>query len=115
MNISKQPSEGYAYGIPQSNVGYRLLKETGWSENHGLGKEAVGRKYPLKTTLKRDRKGLGLGKLEQKVTHFEAGDVSAVETIKKQKTENYFKMLEEKKKRDKRIEEDFRKAFREYS
>uniref|UniRef100_A0AC34REJ9 G-patch domain-containing protein n=1 Tax=Panagrolaimus sp. JU765 TaxID=591449 RepID=A0AC34REJ9_9BILA len=115
VNTSKQPREGYAYGIPASNIGYQLLKEKGWSENRGLGKDAVGRKYPLKTTLKRDRKGLGLDKLKQKVTHFEAGDVAAVETVRKEKPQNYFKMLQERKKREKKIEDDFRKAFREYS
>ncbi|KAE9549829.1 hypothetical protein FO519_006963 [Halicephalobus sp. NKZ332] len=103
INSSQQPREGYAYGIPMSNIGYQMLKDTGWSESRGLGKEGVGRKYPLKTVLKRDRKGLGSEKQRGKITHFEAGDTTAIKTVKKEKR-SYFKALQERKKREKKIE-----------
>lgn len=96
-----------------SNIGYQILKDTGWTESQGLGREGVGRKYPLKTVLKRDKKGLGSEKQRAKVTHFEAGDTSAVRTVKKEKR-SYFKALQERKKRDKKIENDIRRALNDY-
>ena len=48
-----------------------MLKKMGWQEQKGLGKHKNGPLQPLKTQLKRDRKGLGKGKkLEKRVTHF---------------------------------------------
>lgn len=113
VNRADQPAEGYAYGIPMSNVGYQLLKDTGWTEAHGLGKESRGRKYPIKTALKRDRKGLGLEQVKPKVTHFEPKDLNAVKKIKRVKR-NYFKELEERKKRERRIEYEIRSALNDY-
>lgn len=47
VNLNERPDEGYAYGIPITNVGYRLLKKGQWMEGKGLGKEKDGRKYPV--------------------------------------------------------------------
>jgi hypothetical protein len=75
---SRQRTEP-GYGIPTSNVGYQLLCRHGWDEYSGLGKKANGHLYPVKTILKRDRKGLGHAMPKPKVTHFDAGDIAAVE------------------------------------
>jgi len=61
--------QGYSYGIGHSNRGYQILKKAGWSETHGLGKHGEGRKYPIKTTLKCDQKGLGLDNPVKRITH----------------------------------------------
>ncbi|KAH7713155.1 G-patch domain-containing protein, partial [Aphelenchoides avenae] len=112
VNSRKQPAEGYAYGIPQSNRGYRLLKESGWAEHRGLGKKSEGRKYPIKTSLKRDRTGLGLEKTVQKVTHFESYDPSAVQSVPKAGRRRHVKELEKQKRSDKRKEEKIREMLR---
>ncbi|XP_045119186.1 G patch domain and ankyrin repeat-containing protein 1 homolog [Portunus trituberculatus] len=66
------------YGIPPSNRGYQLLVGQGWDAEGGLGSEQQGHKFPVKTVLKRDRKGLGAGREMAKVTHFGPGDAGAV-------------------------------------
>ncbi|KAH7664843.1 G-patch domain-containing protein, partial [Aphelenchoides avenae] len=102
----------HAYGIPQSNRGYRLLKESGWAEHRGLGKEGEGRKHPIKTSLKRDRTGLGLEKSVQKVTHFESYDPSAVQSVPNAGRRRHVKELEKQKRSDKRKEEKIREMLR---
>eukprot|EP00736_Rhodelphis_marinus_P011507 Rmarinus@m.12690 len=56
--------------IPSNNVGYQLLQRAGWDAEKGLGIDEQGRMEPVPTTLKIDRKGLGKGKQESRVTHF---------------------------------------------
>lgn len=75
------------YGISRQNKGYRMLLNTGWDEEAGLGPSGKGIKYPIKTCLKVDRKGLGqLVENEYKITHFKSGDTSAINSkIPKQK------------------------------
>uniref|UniRef100_A0AC35EQU6 G-patch domain-containing protein n=1 Tax=Panagrolaimus sp. PS1159 TaxID=55785 RepID=A0AC35EQU6_9BILA len=114
VNTLQPPRPGYAYGISSSNVGYQILKETGWKEEHGLGKEGEGRKYPLKTMLKRDRKGLGLDKLRPKITHFEPGDLDAIKAVPKATKRSYFKDLAERKKHEKAIDNKIRRAVSDF-
>ncbi|XP_018317510.1 G patch domain and ankyrin repeat-containing protein 1 homolog [Mycetomoellerius zeteki] len=67
------------YGISRQNKGYRMLLNTGWDEEAGLGPSGKGIKYPIKTCLKMDRKGLGqLIENEYKITHFKPGDTTAI-------------------------------------
>ena len=67
------------YGIPPSNRGYQLLVGQGWNTEDGLGSEKQGLKFPVKTVLKRDRKGLGAGgEKTPRVTHFDPGDAAAI-------------------------------------
>ncbi|XP_033211489.1 G patch domain and ankyrin repeat-containing protein 1 homolog [Belonocnema kinseyi] len=67
------------YLVPKGSKGYQMLINSGWDEEHGLGPSGEGRKYPIKTTLKQDRRGLGLDKKNiPKVTHFQPGDPKAV-------------------------------------
>lgn len=71
------------YGIPKCNRGYQMLLNGGWDEDGGLGPSGEGKKYPVKTILKRDRKGIGESKKKiAKVTHFNARDVNAVKNLK---------------------------------
>lgn len=71
------------YGISRQNKGYRMLLNTGWDEEAGLGPSGKGIKYPIKTCLKMDRKGLGqLAENEYKITHFKSGDTTAVNSSK---------------------------------
>lgn len=56
INTGLLPHESYSYGIHPQNRGYQILKSYGWNEMRGLGKTGQGRKYPIKTMLKRDTK-----------------------------------------------------------
>ncbi|KAI6193990.1 G-patch domain-containing protein [Aphelenchoides besseyi] len=83
VSLKAKPDVGYSYGIQINNRGYQLIKQMGWKESEGVGKNAEGRKYPIRTSLKRDRKGLGLEKSIKKITHFDALDSKAIEDVKK--------------------------------
>ena len=97
---------------------------SGWDSNKGLGPPGKrGKLYPVKTTLKSDRYGLGLEeeekleKNEKKVTHFEAHDNRGVTKIKipGQRIERHTTLNKkyEKKKLDKQKqkEKNFRLEF----
>lgn len=69
------------YVIPETNRGYRLLLRGGWDPEAGLGSQKQGPKFPVKTVLKQDRRGLGEPPQERslpRVTHFSAYDTDAV-------------------------------------
>ncbi|XP_047487600.1 G patch domain and ankyrin repeat-containing protein 1 homolog isoform X1 [Penaeus chinensis] len=69
------------YGIPASNKGFQILVNQGWDTEKGLGPDNSGAKFPVKTALKNDRKGIGaaVNKTSLRVTHFGPGDASAVQ------------------------------------
>ena len=57
---------------------------SGWESNKGLGPPGKsGKLFPVKTSLKRDRQGLGLEKSEKKVTHFQPFDTNSVKKVPK--------------------------------
>lgn len=68
------------YGIPESNRGFQMLLSSGWDRDGGLGSDGKkGKMFPVKTVLKRDRRGLGVvGANVARVTHFKANDVASV-------------------------------------
>lgn len=71
------------FGIPESNVGFQMLLQQGWDRESGLGAERDGIMYPIKTTLRKPRSGLGTRQpARPKVTHFKAFDCDAVKTHK---------------------------------
>ncbi|XP_050383272.1 uncharacterized protein LOC126800030 [Argentina anserina] len=45
--------------IPQSNVGFKLLKQMGYTPGTALGKEGSGRAEPVKVDIRRSRAGIG--------------------------------------------------------
>lgn len=82
FNTQRKPQRTFYY-IPEKNVGYQIMLKSGWNEDQGLGPEGIGRKFPIKTVLKRDRLGLGSkGSQEAKVTHFGPNDSHAVKRRK---------------------------------
>ena len=71
------------YHLPESNKGFRLLLQSGWDKEKGLGPEGKGNKFPVKTVLKRDRMGLGNpSQSSAKITHFKPHDTEAVKKPK---------------------------------
>jgi hypothetical protein len=105
------------YQICEQNKGFQMMLKNGWSKELGLGPEGYGRKFPIKTVLKRDRLGLGIDKTKPKVTHFGSFDVKAVNNDKlnsDDKQSRKTKLIESKKLENKlkRIEIKFRQDFK---
>lgn len=76
---SKKKAKDDPFLIPSSNRGYRIMLKSGWDGKEGLGSEGQGKRYPVKTVLKQDRKCLGSEKGEKpKITHFNANDKMAI-------------------------------------
>jgi hypothetical protein len=66
------------FGIARSNKGYKMMKSFGWDGNSALGARQNGKLYPIKTTLRKGRTGLGIKQTDARITHFKAYDVNAV-------------------------------------
>uniref|UniRef100_V9KYI1 G patch domain and ankyrin repeats 1 n=1 Tax=Callorhinchus milii TaxID=7868 RepID=V9KYI1_CALMI len=78
FNTRNPPAPTY-YFIPETNRGFKMMLRGGWDREKGLGPDGSGQKFPVKTVLKRDQRGLGFqSDLKAKVTHFDAGDEGAV-------------------------------------
>ena len=45
--------------IPQSNIGFKLLKQMGYTPGSALGKEGLGRAEPVGIEIRRSRAGIG--------------------------------------------------------
>ena len=106
------------YQIPESNRGFQIMLKSGWDKHHGLGSERQrGQKFPVKTELKRDRKGVGFSpdiSKRLRVTHFNPSDVSAVDDTNRQEVrlKSDTKRIREKDLRRKRQTEiNFRNEF----
>lgn len=81
FNAKKTKLSTY-YHIPENNKGFQIMLKSGWDKNKGLGMNAEGRKFPIKTVLKKDRACIGKHKEVAKVTHFNAHDNAAVKAPK---------------------------------
>ncbi|KAJ1409897.1 G-patch domain [Sesbania bispinosa] len=46
--------------IPQSNIGFKLLKQMGYTPGSALGKQGLGRAEPVGIEIRRSRAGIGL-------------------------------------------------------
>lgn len=118
LRRGKSPAATH-YGIPESNAGFQMLVGMGWNREKGVGHREQGRKFPVKTVLKRDRGGLGAQSSVPRVTHFGPHDRSAVENLrKKESRESASQSLKRKRKEDERkslrlrkMEMEFRRSF----
>ena len=86
-----------------------MLKAYGWTETSGLGKQGEGRKYPIKTVLKRNHKGLGMERRVARVTNFDAYDEKAVRSTPKRV--KLKRVVAEKTSREKRHEIKYRRML----
>ena len=97
FNVYKQTESPAQYHLPSNNIGYRMLKDAGWTEEIGLGHDGSGKQQPISTVLKSDRSGLGLkGKDKKRVTHFKAYDASAIRGRKILQRSEKFSLKKEK-------------------
>lgn len=103
------PQSGIQIG--PSNIGYRLMCASGWTEEQGLGRNSDGQRFPIRTILKRNRAGLGAEKLVKKVTHFGPFDRNAVKNLKVAKVPTTKKDIIKQKLKEDRIAKNFRADF----
>ncbi|CAJ0586994.1 unnamed protein product, partial [Mesorhabditis spiculigera] len=113
LNVGETGDRHPGYGIPETNVGYKLMKRNGWDEFRGLGREEEGKRFPIRTILKRDRSGLGTGKDKPRVTHFRPHDTRAVANVKERKVEKMTRRdIAKKHQKEKEFDLQFRESFR---
>ena len=121
FNCQHKP-QSTMYYIPESNVGFQLMMKDGWDKEKGLGPDGSGFKFPVKTVLKRDRKGLGAEDRDDKaararITHFKPFDVDAVkrpcqpEERKLRTTTLNKRARKQSEMRERKWERDFRQSF----
>lgn len=86
------------FSIPRHNRGFQMMLSTGWDQNSGLGPKGEGKLYPVKTVLKKDRRGVGAPpeakeksttsvSAAAKVTHFGPNDPRSVQGTCRQTTQ----------------------------
>ena len=115
--LKSAPAEtGTIYGIPEANRGFQMMLNKGWNKNKGLGPEGTGKKFPVKTVLKRDRKGLGVeGANLARVTHFLPNDTDSVKNVcesarlnkRQEKTATLDRRRRERKRNREKVKEKF--------
>lgn len=114
MNMQAGKPSTTHYGIPDSNTGFQMLLQMGWDRERGFGPSGSGRKFPVKTVLKRDRAGLGRESHRARVTHFEPHDCSAIENPRK-RTPSKTRTSKKQRKEDVNVsrlkEIEFRREF----
>uniref|UniRef100_A0A5K3EUZ2 G-patch domain-containing protein n=1 Tax=Mesocestoides corti TaxID=53468 RepID=A0A5K3EUZ2_MESCO len=124
--LSQKPRRPASLFIPPSNPGYEILRRLGWidiaddnvpttavGETGGLGRHGQGRRFPIATILKRDRKGIGADKKNcPRITHFVRNDPAAVKNCPKRPNAKLDKQTQARRAReDKRKEIRFRQEF----
>lgn len=84
FNLKLKPKPD-PYMITETNIGYKMMRQAGWDGEKGLGPEGQGHRYPIRTTLKRDRSCLGSydSKVKAKITHYGPHDEGAVDSYQK--------------------------------
>jgi len=101
-HVKKNPG----FGIPESNIGFKLMKKSGWDGVSGLGDDHTGKLFPVKTILKQDRKGLETGDSRRsRVTHFGPLDEKSVANRKYAKKDHTKRKLKNIIKRGNKLNE----------
>lgn len=99
------------YFIPDSNVGFQMMLRQGWDRESGLGPSSEGKLYPVKTTIRKPRSGLGVKQDSARVTHYSAFDRDAVKWRPPAPRAKTKKQLERDLKRNQRKEFAIRRAL----
>lgn len=68
------------FNISPKNKGLQLMLKQGWDTKSGLGPDQTGRLYPIKTTIRKARMGLGTEQPPARITHYRMLDKKGVET-----------------------------------
>ncbi|OVA10741.1 G-patch domain [Macleaya cordata] len=104
--------------INSSNIGFQLLKKSGWKEGTGLGVAEQGRLEPLQAHVKNNKSGLGADKVTKKMLPFPkdpaSGGKSDTEHLQPplKKTKKSSRRLIKQLEQEKRLQEkEFEMAF----
>lgn len=84
IDEDQQTLENLALAIPESNIGFKLLKQMGYTPGSALGKEGCGRTEPVGLQIRRGR--AGIGKEDPKVEKMKR-DKQIAETRKRKEEE----------------------------
>lgn len=57
------------FNLSTQNKGYQMMMKQGWDAASGLGPQGSGRLYPVETTIRKERSGLGIEQKPARVTH----------------------------------------------
>lgn len=106
----KTKERPYRFQIPSENRGLKLMVKQGWDQQSGLGPTNSGHLFPIKTTIRKPRSGVGIKQSPAKVTHFKPFDLNAVKYKEIPKAKNRNEMAREKR-RDRRLDQRLRKEL----
>lgn len=99
------------YFIPESNIGFKMMLRQGWDRESGLGPNSEGKLYPVKTTIRKARSGLGVKQDSARVTHYSAYDRDAIKWRPPAPRAKTKKQLERDSKKNQRKEFALRRAL----
>lgn len=99
-----------SFGIARTNLGYKMMRRTGWDGRSALGPRGNGKLYPIKTIMRKNRSGLGIEQNSAKITHFKPNDPSSIK-FKPLPRAPTRKEIHENDLRDKRHEQRLRRAL----
>lgn len=99
------------YFIPESNIGFKMMLRQGWDRESGLGPNNEGKIYPVKTTIRKARSGLGVKQDSARITHYSAFDRDAIKWRSPPPKAKTKKQLERDLNKNKRKEIAIRKAL----
>ncbi|XP_020549196.1 G patch domain-containing protein 11 isoform X2 [Sesamum indicum] len=104
-----QTLENLGSAIPESNIGFKLLKQMGYAPGSALGKEGSGRAEPVVLEIRRGRGGIG--KEDPKVEKMRR-EKENEESMKRKEEElrEEFGSRQKERWRERRIVVNFRKA-----
>ncbi|XP_077247179.1 D111/G-patch domain-containing protein [Tasmannia lanceolata] len=121
-NQRKRMGEGGRLGwnssaIDSSNIGFQLLKKSGWKEGTGLGVAEQGRLEPLQPHVKKNKRGLGAEKIKQNTLKLHDDPASSEKDENdqgqfKKKPKGPSKRIRKMQEEDKRMQDkEFERAF----
>lgn len=99
------------YFIPDSNIGFKMMLRQGWDRESGLGPNSEGKLFPVKTTIRKARSGLGVKQDSARVTHYSAFDRDAIKWRPPAPRAKTKKQLEKDSKKNQRKEIALRHAL----
>eukprot|EP01113_Clastostelium_recurvatum_P027838 TRINITY_DN3371_c1_g1_i3.p1 TRINITY_DN3371_c1_g1~~TRINITY_DN3371_c1_g1_i3.p1 ORF type:complete len:759 (+),score=143.66 TRINITY_DN3371_c1_g1_i3:834-3110(+) len=76
--------------LSEDNVGYKMLKESGWREGHGLGREGQGRTGIVEVNMRTER--AGLGSIDEAAGHSLGGAASYRDAVRKRAMQRFESM-----------------------
>lgn len=100
----------FRFQIPAENRGLKLMVKQGWDKQSGLGPTNSGHLFPIKTTIRKPRSGVGIKQSPARVTHFKPFDLNAVKHRELPRGKNRNEIARERR-RDRRLDRKLREEL----